>query len=120
VERTAAAADRRAAMLDRQQAAADRRVAGLDELTGVLRRGAGEQALPREIDRSRRSGQPLTLALMDVDELKTINDQQGHAAGDRLLRDRAGRVLERVPWRGCGQAGRARARPDRRAAGCAR
>ena len=86
-ERAAAAADREAAAADRRHAARDRHHDGLDELTGVFRRGTGELALIHEIDRSRRSGQPLVLAMIDVDALKAVNDNQGHAAGDALLRD---------------------------------
>ncbi len=85
-ERAAAAEDREAAALDRQQAAADRGDAGLDELTGVFRRGTGELALTHEIERARRSGHPLVLAVIDVDGLKAVNDIDGHAAGDALLR----------------------------------
>jgi diguanylate cyclase (GGDEF)-like protein len=87
LERIAAAADRVAAAADRQQAAVDRRQAGLDELTGVFRRGTGELALSHELARSRRSRRPLVLALIDVDGLKAVNDSEGHAAGDALLRD---------------------------------
>jgi diguanylate cyclase (GGDEF)-like protein len=86
-ERIAAASDREAAAADRKQAAVDRDQAGLDELTGVFRRGAGELSLTQQIDRSRRSGHPLVLAIIDVDALKAVNDNQGHAAGDALLRD---------------------------------
>jgi diguanylate cyclase (GGDEF)-like protein len=86
-ERNAAASDRVAAAEDRRQAGLDRRVAGLDELTGVFRRGTGDLALAHEIDRSRRSRRALVLALIDVDGLKTVNDTEGHAAGDTLLRD---------------------------------
>jgi diguanylate cyclase (GGDEF)-like protein len=85
LERSAAAADREAAAADRQLAAADRGDAGLDELTGVLRRGMGELALNREIDRSRRAGHPLVLVVVDVDGLKSVNDSEGHASGDALL-----------------------------------
>jgi diguanylate cyclase (GGDEF)-like protein len=84
-ERLAAAADRAAAAVDRDRAAIDRRDAGLDELTGVFRRGTGHLALVHEIDRSRRLRQPLVLALADVDDLKSVNDSQGHSAGDELL-----------------------------------
>ena len=87
VERILAEADRKAAAADREQAAADRNYAGRDELTGALRRGAGEMALAREIERSRRSGRSLVLAMIDIDSLKAVNDNQGHAAGDALLRD---------------------------------
>ncbi|HEY2704500.1 MAG TPA: GGDEF domain-containing protein [Candidatus Dormibacteraeota bacterium] len=61
--------------------------ASTDELTGVLRRGAGMAALEREIDRARRSEARLVVAFLDVDGLKLVNDQHGHAAGDRLLCD---------------------------------
>lgn len=47
----------------------------------------GELALTHEIDRSRRSGRSLVLAVIDIDGLKAVNDTQGHAAGDALLRD---------------------------------
>ena len=60
----------------------------IDELTGALRRQAGLQALEREIDRARRSSEgKLVVAFIDVDDLKHVNDTQGHAAGDRLLQD---------------------------------
>ena len=86
-ERAMAAADRAAAAEDRRQAAEDRRHAGLDDLTGVSRRGTGELALTREIARSRRTQRPLILALIDIDALKHVNDVDGHAAGDALVRD---------------------------------
>jgi diguanylate cyclase (GGDEF)-like protein len=91
LERAAATADRAAAEADRQQAAADREYASLD-LTGVLRRGMGELALLREIARSRRSGRPLVVAMIDVDGLKAVNDTRGHATGDALLRDVASAI----------------------------
>jgi diguanylate cyclase (GGDEF)-like protein len=43
--------------------------------------------LQHEIDRSRRSGQPFALAFVDVDGLKELNDREGHAAGDAMLRE---------------------------------
>jgi diguanylate cyclase (GGDEF)-like protein len=93
LERVAAATDRVAAAADRAAATADRRFAGLDELTGIFRRGTGELALNHEIDRSRRTGRPLVLAIIDVDALKAVNDRNGHAAGDALLRDVAGAII---------------------------
>jgi diguanylate cyclase (GGDEF)-like protein len=59
----------------------------IDSLTGVFRRGAGELALTHEIERSRRLGRSLVLAIIDVDALRDVNDDQGHAAGDALLRE---------------------------------
>lgn len=99
--RTLAAADRALAAEDRQKAARDRLRAAqdraetlaalyyahLDDLTGAYRRGRGEQAVQAEIDRARRSDGMLVLAVIDVDGLKRLNDEKGHAAGDALLRD---------------------------------
>jgi diguanylate cyclase (GGDEF)-like protein len=87
IERTEAASDRKAAAEDREEAAVDRIDAGLDDLTGIFRRGTGEIALAHEVDRSRRLGLPLVLAMIDVDGLKAVNDEQGHPIGDDLLRD---------------------------------
>ena len=42
--------------------------------------------LQHQIERAHRSGEPLTLAFADVDALKQINDRDGHAAGDAVLR----------------------------------
>jgi diguanylate cyclase (GGDEF)-like protein len=42
--------------------------------------------IDHEIDRARRSGEPFSLAYVDVDDLKDRNDNDGHAAGDELLR----------------------------------
>ena len=56
-------------------------------MTGAFRRGVGDVYLTHEIDRARRLGHPLVLALIDVDGLKAVNDRQGHAAGDALLCD---------------------------------
>jgi diguanylate cyclase (GGDEF)-like protein len=61
--------------------------ASIDELTGALRRGAGQQALSREIERARRMDDRLVVAFIDVDHLKAVNDSDGHAAGDRLLQE---------------------------------
>lgn len=98
-DRAIAASDRAAAAEDRGYAARDRGRAGielgkakadleeaeLDELTGFYRLGLGTTVLQREIDRNRRAGGDLTLAYCDVDGLKRVNDEQGHAAGDALL-----------------------------------
>src|SRR3984893_9998615 len=58
-----------------------------DLLSGVLNRRGIEQKLAAELSRTSRSGQGLTIALIDVDHFKTINDYFGHAAGDSTLRD---------------------------------
>jgi diguanylate cyclase (GGDEF)-like protein len=86
LERIAAATDREWSAADRRQAASDRSDAGLDESTGIFRRGTGQLALTHEIDRARRSGGSLVLAVIRVDDLQVVNDTEGHAAGDSLLR----------------------------------
>jgi diguanylate cyclase (GGDEF)-like protein len=85
-DRADAAADRERAARDREQALADLHNAHLDDLTGAQRRGAGSAALQQEIDRALRSDGPLVMAFVDVDGLKSVNDREGHAAGDALLR----------------------------------
>jgi len=92
-DRRLSAHDRRLAAHDRRLAARDREQAGLDGLTGALRRERGVMDLQREIDRARRSDGRLVLAFVDVDGLKAINDDHGHAAGDQLLRDVAAALL---------------------------
>jgi diguanylate cyclase (GGDEF)-like protein len=71
---------------DREQALSELHDAHLDDLTGVHRRGAGTAALQQEIDRAQRSDGRLVMAFVDVDGLKSVNDSEGHAAGDALLR----------------------------------
>jgi diguanylate cyclase (GGDEF)-like protein len=58
-----------------------------DLLCGVLNRRGIEQKLEYELKRASRSGQNLSIALIDIDHFKTINDHAGHAAGDTALRD---------------------------------
>ena len=74
-----------------------REEAMVDDLTGVLRRGAGMAALEREVARAQRSllGR-LVVAFVDVDGLKKVNDTQGHAAGDQLLRAVAASLSSRL------------------------
>lgn len=84
-QRLRAAGDRDTSTADRDSSANDLALALLDGLTGVHIRGAGLLALQREIERSRRTREPLALAFVDVDGLKAINDRGGHAAGDRVL-----------------------------------
>jgi diguanylate cyclase (GGDEF)-like protein len=45
--------------------------------------------LPREVQRAQRSGQPLSLLMLDADHFKQINDEHGHASGDAVLRSMA-------------------------------
>lgn len=56
-----------------------------DPLTGLANRRRLRDAFAEELNRASRYGTPLALMLIDLDRLKEINDQQGHAAGDRAL-----------------------------------
>jgi diguanylate cyclase (GGDEF)-like protein len=78
------------------------KLAVLDPLTGLYNRRSGEQRLAEEISRAARHGRPLTLLLLDLDRLKQINDQFGHAAGDTALRASAERLQRAI--RGSDQA----------------
>jgi diguanylate cyclase (GGDEF)-like protein len=62
------------------------RLSTIDPLTGLFNRGFFFAALEREIARSARSGRGFCLLMMDLDELKSINDRLGHFHGDRVLR----------------------------------
>ena len=86
-DRARAARDRAAAAADREHLLAELERAHLDDLTGAYRRGMGEIAVINEIERARRADQALVLAYIDCDDLKGVNDREGHAAGDALLRD---------------------------------
>lgn len=59
----------------------------LDALTDVANRRQFEQILDLEWRRAVRSGAPLSLLLADIDHFKAFNDNHGHQAGDRCLRD---------------------------------
>ena len=57
-----------------------------DPLTNLLNRRSFVQRLDAEVARGRRYTRPLALVVFDLDELKTVNDTQGHAAGDEALK----------------------------------
>jgi len=60
--------------------------AAVDDLTGVMRRGPGLAMLHGEVERAHRLDVGLVAVFLDVDGLKAVNDREGHAAGDDLLR----------------------------------
>lgn len=73
-----------------------KRQAATDPLTGLVnRRGFGARS-QRELARSRRQGERLALALIDVDRFKVINDRFGHAAGDKVLKHVATTIIALV------------------------
>jgi diguanylate cyclase (GGDEF)-like protein len=61
--------------------------ASTDPLTGVANRRAWEAEAARSLARATRTGEPLTVAILDLDDFKEVNDRDGHSAGDRLLRE---------------------------------
>lgn len=71
-------------------------MATVDGLTGLYIRRYLEARLREEFERAQRSGSPFCVIMMDVDNLKEVNDQFGHAVGDRLLRNVAAALKESV------------------------
>ncbi len=57
-----------------------------DGLTGVYNRACLDERLASEFESARKSGWPLSIAFVDLDHFKRINDTYGHQAGDRVLR----------------------------------
>jgi diguanylate cyclase (GGDEF)-like protein len=72
------------------------KIAVLDPLTGLHNRRSGEQRLAVEIARSQRHGCPLTIVMLDLDGLKSLNDQFGHATGDLLIKFFAERLMKAI------------------------
>jgi diguanylate cyclase (GGDEF)-like protein len=60
--------------------------ATFDKLTGVSNRQALLGALVSEVERANRYGRPLSVAFVDIDHFKAVNDSYGHATGDVVLR----------------------------------
>ena len=63
-----------------------------DGLTGCLNHAAMQDSLRREVERARRTGRRLSLAFVDLDDFKQVNEEHGHQLGDDVLRA-VGRVL---------------------------
>lgn len=63
-----------------------RELASHDELTGALNRRSIIERLEQEIARAQRSGAAFSLALLDLDDFKQVNDTYGHGAGDAVLK----------------------------------
>jgi diguanylate cyclase (GGDEF)-like protein len=67
-----------------------------DPLCDVWNKRGFERLLPRAISSAERTGRPLSLLYLDLDEFKTINDRLGHGEGDRVLREFSLAMQERV------------------------
>ena len=102
-DREEAARDREQAARDRMQARADRDVllsrlnaAETDALTGSRTRDAGLREVEIEMDRARRAAGVLAVAYVDIVGLKSVNDGDGHAAGDALLAQVVSAIREQL------------------------
>ncbi|WP_163558715.1 diguanylate cyclase [Halomonas sp. NO4] len=80
----------------RQLEALRERESRTDPLTQLPNRRALNERLPEAMARARRLGAPLALLFIDLDGFKAVNDAQGYAAGDSLLREIAARLREAV------------------------
>jgi diguanylate cyclase (GGDEF)-like protein len=77
-----------------------------DGLTGMLNRVAILNVVDEEIERARRGGKSLVLALVDLDHFKRVNDSRGHLAGDKALREFAAAIHRAIrAYDHCGRYG---------------
>ncbi len=85
-------------VLDRLHRAldAERDLARTDTLTGVANTRHFKELAAAELERSRRYGRTFTLATLDLDRFKTVNDTLGHATGNRLIHDVAQAIRRRL------------------------
>lgn len=72
------------------------RLATTDFLTGLANRMTGIQTLTQELARTARGKAPLSIALMDLDHFKRVNDTYGHNAGDEILKGFAAIVRQKI------------------------
>lgn len=74
----------------------EREMARTDFLTGVFNGRHFDELADAELNRARRHAHPFTVAYMDVDDFKLVNDRHGHSAGDQLLREIADSLRQHV------------------------
>ncbi len=73
-----------------------RRLATTDELTGVVNRRVFWEAIEQRYDEFMRYQAPVTVAIIDLDHFKRVNDTYGHAAGDEVLREFCQRIKQQL------------------------
>ncbi|HLY49961.1 MAG TPA: GGDEF domain-containing protein, partial [Solirubrobacteraceae bacterium] len=71
----------------KRQAEQLQELASTDALTGVANRRTWDSTLAREVDRAKRSNEPLVVGLLDLNDFKRFNDLHGHPAADRFLKE---------------------------------
>jgi len=81
---------------DRQQIREYQFQATVDGLTELFNRYWLDKMLPRQMERSRRSGLPLCVLMLDIDHFKRVNDEFGHPAGDEVIREVARRLRDNI------------------------
>jgi diguanylate cyclase (GGDEF)-like protein len=64
-----------------------KKLSTLDDLSGLLNRRAFMKRASEEVARTRRTGSPLCVTIIDIDHFKRINDSHGHAVGDLVIKD---------------------------------
>ncbi len=79
-----------------EQRAHYERAALFDALTGIHNRRWLDEGLPRMVERHRRDGKPLSVALIDIDHFKKFNDDHGHDVGDHVLSEVAASLMHHV------------------------
>lgn len=72
-----------------------------DPLTGAYNRRYFVEVLEKEMARATRTASPLSLVMMDLDHFKKVNDQFGHAAGDRVLQEFVTMIQKRIRQTDC-------------------
>ena len=92
---TIVAADRHTVRIENQAQQAER-ASATDQLTGVANAGAWWRLLGRQAEACTAQGHDAIVVVVDLDELKQVNDEHGHLAGDLLLRTAATALVEAV------------------------
>ena len=67
-----------------------------DSLTGLLKHASIKEVAAKEIVRARRAAKPVTLAMLDIDHFKSVNDAYGHAVGDLVISALAALLRQRL------------------------
>ncbi len=86
-----------AALVDQERLRQElERMSSTDPLTGLANRRELDRYLGLAVPQARRSWRPLSVLILDVDHFKQVNDRYGHAAGDAVLVELAGRLSTRM------------------------